>query len=101
MRNVSTQVKCSVCAVRGELGAGEDTTPTAHAPTSKAATTRSVAAAAAAAAAPCFQRAGKNWRWTEFPNNGISAAATGSRSRAETNGNSTIINNNNNDRRPA
>ncbi|CAN0247826.1 unnamed protein product, partial [Ectocarpus sp. 12 AP-2014] len=49
MRNVSTQVKCSVCAVRGELGAGEDTTPTAHAPTPKAATTRPVAAAAAAA----------------------------------------------------
>ncbi|CAM9698132.1 unnamed protein product, partial [Ectocarpus sp. 13 AM-2016] len=108
MRNASTQVKCSVCAVRGELGAGEDTTPTAHAPTPEAATTRPVAAAAAAAsaaaaaaAAPCFQRAGKAWRWTDFPNNGVSAAATGSRSRAETNGNSTIINNNNNnDRRP-
>ncbi|CAN0247886.1 unnamed protein product, partial [Ectocarpus sp. 12 AP-2014] len=49
---------------------------------------------------PCFQRAGKAWRWTEFPNNGVSAAATGSRSRAETNGNGTIIINNNNDRRP-
>ncbi|CAM9655582.1 unnamed protein product [Ectocarpus sp. 4 AP-2014] len=104
MRNVSTQVKCSVCAVRGELGAGEDTTPTARAPTPKAATTRSVAAAAAAAAtaaaAPCFQRAGKAWRWTEFPKNGVSSAATCSRFHAETNGKRTITNNNNNDRRP-